>query len=48
MASTNTILIDCNQQQSIEVTSENTTSNSMWTNKVSEGLVLNPERIVCD
>lgn len=36
------MLIDCNQQQSIEVASENTTSNSMWTNKVSEGLVLNP------
>ena len=42
MASTNTILIDCNQQDSIEAEVGNTTSNAIWTNKVSEGLVLNP------
>lgn len=42
MASTNTILIDCNQQDSIEAEAGNTTSNAIWNNKVSEGLVLNP------
>ena len=39
---TNTILIDCNQQQSVEAQSGNATSNAIWTNKVSEGLMLNP------
>ena len=37
---TNTILIDCNQQQSVEAQSGNATSNAIWTNKVSEGLML--------
>jgi len=39
---TNTVLIDCNQQESVEARSDNATSNAMWTNKVSEGLMLNP------
>ena len=44
MASTNTILIDCNQQDSIEAEAGNTTSNAIWTNKVSEGLNQRRER----
>jgi hypothetical protein len=30
MASTNTILIDCNQQDSIEAEAGNTTSSAIW------------------
>ena len=41
---TNTVLIDCNQQESVEARSDNATSNAMWTNKVSEGLMLTEKR----
>ena len=44
MASTNTILIDCNQQDSIEAEAGNTTSNAIWTNKVSVILGVSPRR----
>ncbi|MEC9253270.1 MAG: hypothetical protein VX863_00315, partial [Candidatus Thermoplasmatota archaeon] len=40
--STNTMLLECNRQQSEEFLSGNTVNNSMWSNKVSEGLQLNP------
>jgi hypothetical protein len=29
-------------EESVEARSDNATSNAMWTNKVSEGLMLNP------
>ena len=40
--SVNTMLLECNRQQSEEYLSGNTGNNSMWTNNVSEGLQLNP------
>lgn len=38
--STNTILIDCNQQQAVAPTDAG--NPAIWTNKISEGLQLNP------
>ena len=40
--STNTFLIDCNRQQSVEVESSNESNAAIWTSKISEGLQLDP------